>query len=162
MLHANVVVLMGNLTKAPQLRYTPKEKAISDLIVAVNRKSGAADYIPVIVWGEDAESADRFLKRGSLVHVVGRLQTRNYERVFRHPITKEPIKWTGESQPPTGRDYRVAEDGSIYTKHVAVEVVAQEIEFLDKITMRAIAQQLTEEESARQPAQPTAEPGSDA
>jgi single-strand DNA-binding protein len=105
MAHANMTVLLGNLCKDPNLRFTPSGKAICDLLIAVNRKSGAADYLPVIVWGRDAEACDRFLKKGSLVHVIGRIQSRNYEK-------------------PDG------------TKHVAIEVVASEIEFLDKPTGR--------------------------
>lgn len=105
MAHANTTILLGNLCKEPNLRFTPSGKAICDLLVAVNRKSGAADYIPVIVWGKDAESCDRFLNKGSLVHITGRVQSRNYEKP----------------------------DGS---KHVAIEVVTQEIEFLDKPTGR--------------------------
>lgn len=101
MAHANVVVVLGNLCKEPNLRFTPSGKAICDLLVAVNRKSGAADYLPVIVWGRDAEACERFLKKGSLVHVIGRIQSRNYNKP----------------------------DGS---KHVAIELIASEIEFLDK------------------------------
>lgn len=105
MAHANLVVVLGNLCKEPNLRFTPSGKAICDLLVAVNRKSGSADYLPVIVWGKDAEACDKFLKKGSLVHISGRIQSRNYE------------KQGGE-------------------KHVAIEVVATEIEFLDKPTGR--------------------------
>jgi single-strand DNA-binding protein len=105
MAHANVTILLGNLCKDPNLRFTPSGKAICDLLVAVNRKSGATDYLPVVVWGRDAEACDKFLKKGSLVHIVGRTQSRNYEKP----------------------------DGS---KHVAIEIVAQEIEFLDKASGR--------------------------
>ena len=105
MAHANVTILLENLCKDPNLRFTPSGKAICDLLVAVNRKSGATDYLPVIVWGRDAEACDKFLKKGSLVHIVGRTQSRNYEKP----------------------------DGS---KHVAIEIVAQEIEFLDKASGR--------------------------
>lgn len=105
MAHANVVIVLGNLCKEPNLRFTPSGKAICDLLIAVNRKSGSADYLPVIVWGKDAEACDKFLKKGSLVHVTGRVQSRNYEKP----------------------------DGG---KHVAIEIVATEIEFLDKPTGR--------------------------
>lgn len=101
MASVNIAVILGNLCKEPNLRYTPSGKAICDLLVATNRQSGTADYLPVIVWGKDAEACDRMLKKGSLVHIVGRIQSRNYEK-------------------PDG------------TKHVAIEIVAQDIDFLDK------------------------------
>lgn len=108
MAQANLIVLMGNLCKEPNLRYTPSGKPICDLLIATNRKSGTADFIPVIVWGSDAEACGEFLKKGSLVHVTGRIQSRNYEK------------------PEQG------------TKHVAIEVVVQEIEFLKEAPSKAL------------------------
>jgi len=77
---ANLVCIMGSLCKEPNLRVTPSGHHVCDLLVAVNRKSGVADYLPVIVWDEDAVACGRFLKTGSLVHVLGRLSSRNYEK----------------------------------------------------------------------------------
>lgn len=101
MAHGNVVTILGNLCKDPNLRFTPSGKAICDLVVAVNRTSGSADYIPVIVWGKDAEACDKYIKKGSLVFVTGRISSRNYTKP----------------------------DGS---KHVAIEIVSSQIEFLDR------------------------------
>jgi single-strand DNA-binding protein len=97
--NANMILLMGNLCREPNLRVTSAGKIICDLIVAVNRKTGGTDYLPVICWNKDAESCDQHLYTGALVHVKGILTSRNYERA----------------------------DGS---RHVAIEVSAQEIEFL--------------------------------
>lgn len=102
----NIVILLGNLCKEPNLRWTPKGKAVCDLLVATNRKSGQADYIPCITWGANAEACGRHLKKGSQVQIVGRIKSRNYE--------KDDPQNPGEK-----------------VKHVAIEVDVDQILFLD-------------------------------
>lgn len=81
----NRVVLVGRLTKNPELRYTPNGVAVTSFTIAVNRpfsnQQGErdADFIPVVVWRRQAENAANFLKKGNLAGVDGRIQTRNYE-----------------------------------------------------------------------------------
>lgn len=81
----NRVVLVGRLTKDPELRYTPNGVAVAQFTLAVNRaftsQSGdrEADFINCVVWRRPAENVANFLKKGSLAGVDGRLQTRNYE-----------------------------------------------------------------------------------
>lgn len=81
----NRVVLVGRLTKNPELRYTPNGNATCSFTLAVNRNfkdaSGEtqADFIPIVVWRKQAENAANFLSKGSLAGVDGRIQTRNYE-----------------------------------------------------------------------------------
>ncbi|MCL1632195.1 single-stranded DNA-binding protein [Sporolactobacillus sp. CPB3-1] len=81
----NRVVLVGRLTKNPELRYTPNGVAVTSFTIAVNRpfsnQQGErdADFIPVVVWRRQAENAANFLQKGSLAGVDGRIQTRNYE-----------------------------------------------------------------------------------
>ena len=83
----NKVFLIGNLTRAPELRYTPSGTAVSDLRLAVNRSYSTQGgerreetcFLTVVVWGKQAESSAQYLDKGSPVHVEGRLQTRDWE-----------------------------------------------------------------------------------
>jgi len=83
----NKVFLVGNLTRAPELRYTPSGTAVSDLRLAVNRsyttqggdRREETSFLTVVVWGKQAESSAQYLDKGSPVLVEGRLQTRDWE-----------------------------------------------------------------------------------
>ena len=83
----NRVLLMGNLTRNPELRYTPSGTAVSDLGLAVNEnfKNKAGEtveqtcFVDVVVWGRQAETAAEYLQKGSSVFVEGRLQLDQWE-----------------------------------------------------------------------------------
>ncbi|HAA47774.1 MAG TPA: single-stranded DNA-binding protein [Synergistaceae bacterium] len=83
----NKVILMGNLARDPEVRYTTSNQAIAKITVAVNRISKnrdgevqeQVDFIPVVVFGNQAENCERYLRKGSAVLVEGRMQVRNYE-----------------------------------------------------------------------------------
>ena len=83
----NKVLLIGNLTRPPELRYTPGGTAVADLRMAVNRnyttqsgeKREEACFLTVVVWGKQAESCGEYLDKGSQIFVEGRLQTRDWE-----------------------------------------------------------------------------------
>lgn len=81
----NRTVLVGRLTKDPELRYTSSNIAFARFTLAVNRTfagpSGEreADFIQCIVWRKQAENITRFVKKGSLVGVEGRIQTGSYD-----------------------------------------------------------------------------------
>lgn len=83
----NKAVVMGNLTRDPEIRYTSSNRALARFTVAVNRtwktREGAVqestDFIPVVVWGPQAENCEKFLSKGRPVLVEGRIQTRSYE-----------------------------------------------------------------------------------
>ncbi len=83
----NKIILLGNLARDPELRYTPHGKSVARMTLAVNRQwkgqNGEAhedvDFFPVIVWGKMAENCDTFLKKGSAILVEGRLTTRDYQ-----------------------------------------------------------------------------------
>lgn len=105
----NIVFLMGNLTRDPELRYTPNGQAVASFTVATNRrwtdpqgeKKDSVEYSDIVVWGKLAEMVANYLKKGRRVHVIGRLQTRSWE----------------------------AQDGS---KRFKTEVIASDINFLDR------------------------------
>lgn len=81
----NKVVLIGRLTKDPDLRFTPGNgKAVATFTLAVNRynsktQQNEADFIPIVVWGKPAESVANYLNKGSEVAISGRIQTRSYD-----------------------------------------------------------------------------------
>lgn len=83
----NKVFLVGNLTRQPELRYTPSGTAVSDLRLAVNRayttqggdKREETYFLTVVVWGKQAEASAQYLDKGSPILVEGRLQTREWE-----------------------------------------------------------------------------------
>ena len=82
MASVNKVILMGNLTRDPEVRYTPKGTAVADLGIAVNRRvsdgngnwSDETTFVDVTVWGNTAENVGKFLAKGRGVFVEGRLQ----------------------------------------------------------------------------------------
>lgn len=81
----NTVILNGRLTEDCDLRYTPSGKAVGNFTIAVNRDftnqqgDREADFINCVVWGKPAETFANYTRKGSLVSVAGRLQSRNYE-----------------------------------------------------------------------------------
>ena len=83
----NRVILLGNLTRNPELRYTPSNTAVVDLGLAVNDsyKNQAGEvverpcFVDVVVWGRQAETAAEYLRKGSPVLVEGRLQLDQWE-----------------------------------------------------------------------------------
>jgi single-strand DNA-binding protein len=87
MVNLNKVLLVGNLTKDPELRYTPQGSAVVTLRLAVNRtfkdKSGQAQrdtcFVNVVVWGQMAEVCNQYLQKGRQVFVEGRLQSRSWQ-----------------------------------------------------------------------------------
>ncbi len=107
----NRVLLIGNLTRDPELRYIPSGQPVTTFTVAVNRtylsttgeKKEDVNFLRVVVWGKRAEVCHEYLKKGSPVFVEGRLQSRNWE-------------------------------GTDGTKRNTVEVVAQNVQFLSRGT----------------------------
>jgi len=83
----NKVVLMGNLARDPEIRYTVDKRAWVRFTVAVGyswkNKNGEiqneVDFIPVVVWGPRAETCARYLKKGSAVMVEGKIKVRSYD-----------------------------------------------------------------------------------
>jgi single-strand DNA-binding protein len=103
----NTVVLIGRLTRDPELRYTQSGKAVATIRLAVDRGTTSpqgekeTDFIDVVIWDKQAETVANYLQKGRLVAIQGRLQIRQYE--------------TQEGQ-----------------KREKAEVVANQVRFLDK------------------------------
>ena len=81
----NRVILTGRLTRDADLRYTPSGVAVASFTMAVNRTYAnsngeyEADFINCVVWRKPAENLASFIKKGGLIGVDGRIQTRSYE-----------------------------------------------------------------------------------
>lgn len=100
----NKVIMDGNLTKQPELRFTTNDKAVATFTIAVNEGYGdkkQTNYFNVVAWGKIGENAANYLDKGSKVLICGRLQNRSYE----------------------------SKDG---TKKYITEIIATEVEFLSK------------------------------
>lgn len=103
----NKIVILGRLTKDPDVKYVASGKAVATFTMAVDRPfTGAdgkreADFIPVVIWGKTAEMVGNSCAKGHRLLVEGRLQIRNFD----------------------------AKDG---TKHWVTEVVANSVEFIER------------------------------
>ena len=81
----NNVVLVGRMTRDAELRYTPSNVAVATFSLAVNRNFKGAngeretDFINCVIWRQQAENLANWAKKGALVGITGRIQTRNYE-----------------------------------------------------------------------------------
>ncbi len=79
----NKVILVGRLTRDPEVRYTPSGKVVAQFTLAVDRFTGQgqkeADFVPIVVWGKVAEVCGNNLTKGQKVLTDGRLQVRSYE-----------------------------------------------------------------------------------
>ena len=81
----NQTCLIGRLTKDVELKYTPANQAVAQFTLAVNRTFKNAngeresDFINCVIWRKSAENFANFVKKGALIGITGRIQTRNYE-----------------------------------------------------------------------------------
>lgn len=103
----NKVALVGRLTKDPEVRYTANNQTpVAKFTIAVNRRfkqegQPDADFIPIVVWGKQAENCGKYIGKGRLVAISGRIETRSWDD----------------------------QEGK---RHFATEVIADEVNFLDK------------------------------
>lgn len=113
----NSVVLVGRLTKDPELRYTPSNQAVATFSLAVNRRfknqngEREADFINCVIWRQQAENLANWGKKGNLIGITGSIQTRNYEnqqgqRVYVTEVVAENFQLL-ESQKERGNQPQV-------------------------------------------------------
>ena len=125
----NKVILMGRLTKDPEVSYTQSTNTqVTSFTLAVNRrfvKQGEerqADFINIVAWNKTAEFVSKYFKKGQQVGVIGRIQTRNYddEQGTKHYITEviaEEVYFAGdkkeETQSNTTDDFEITDMDSL-------------------------------------------------
>ena len=88
MANFNKVLLMGNLTRDPEVRYTPKGTAVGDLAIAINDSYKAQDgtiketvtYVDIEVWGRQAETCKQYLTKGRPIFIEGKLKLDQWEQ----------------------------------------------------------------------------------
>ncbi len=108
----NKIFLSGNLTRDPEVRYTPAGKAYSKMGIAVNRpysKEKTVDFFNLTAWDKTAEFCGKYLRKGSRVLVEGRLQTSTYEnkdgvKVNSFDIWIDNIEFAGSKREDSGGD----------------------------------------------------------
>ena len=104
----NKVILMGNLTRDPELRYTPSGAPVCNFDLAVNRsyttqggeRRDEVCYITIVVWGKQAETCGEYLGKGRTVLVDGHLQQRSWEtpegqKRSKHEVVAERVQFLG-------------------------------------------------------------------
>lgn len=116
----NRVILIGRLTRDPDLRYTSSGVAVTQFTLAVDRPFSSqggereADFIPVVAWRQLAETSANYLRKGRLTAVEGRIQVRNYEnnegkRVYVTEIIADNVRFL-ESKKDNGEPERQQHD----------------------------------------------------
>ena len=122
MVSLNKVMLIGNVGKDPEMRFTPNGIPVTSFSVATNRvfntpegeKKQETDWFSVVTWSKLAELCNQYLTKGKLVYVEGRLQTRTW-------------------------------DGTDGQKHSRTEVIANQVIFLDRAGVGGAPEQKSEE-----------------
>lgn len=119
----NKVILIGNLTKNPELRYTPSGTPVASFGLAVNRKFRQAEelkeevtFIDIVVFGKQAEHCGQYLGKGHGVIVDGRLQQRRWEtedgqKRSRHEVVAQTVTFLPKRQEQGGHDTSSEEAG---------------------------------------------------
>ncbi len=131
----NKVILMGRLTKDPEVRYTQTSNTlVASFSLAVNRrfvKQGEerqADFINIVAWGKQGEFCSKYFKKGQQVGVIGRIQTRNWDddKGQKHYVTEVIAE---EAYFAEGRRNDTASDGTSNFENTFGSEVAQNSEF---------------------------------
>jgi single-strand DNA-binding protein len=120
----NSVVLIGRLTKDPEVRYTGDQMAVASFTVAIDRpqradKEKQTDFPRITVFGKQAENCERFLKKGRLVGIEGRIQTGSYtnkdgQKVYTTDVVAnrvEFLEWGDKSESKSGSGPARVEEG---------------------------------------------------
>lgn len=111
----NRVILIGRLTRDPELRYTPSGVAVTQFTIAVDRpftnqqNQREADFIPVVTWRQLAETCANYLRKGRLTAVEGRIQVRNYDnnegkRVYVTEVIADNVRFLESANSAANRD----------------------------------------------------------
>ena len=110
MANLNKVLLLGNLTRDPELRYAPNGTAVARLALAVNHRYRQGDtdkeetlFIDVIAFGKQGESASKYLSKGRPVLIEGRLKWQTWEKEgqkhTKHEVVADRIQFLGGTRP---------------------------------------------------------------
>jgi len=118
----NQVTLVGRLTKDPEIHYTLEGKSVLNIILALNRPyrnqfgEFITDFIQCTLWNKAAENTAKYCTKGSIVGIVGRLQTRYYEnkegrKVFITEVIADTIKFLNRRRIENSMLEEIEQDG---------------------------------------------------
>jgi len=120
----NKVILIGNLTKNPELRYTPNGTPVANFGLAVNRKYRQAEelkeevcFVDIVVFGKQAEHCGQYLSKGNGVIVDGRLQQRRWEtddgqKRSKHEVVAQTVTFLPKRQEAGGGAHAAADEAA--------------------------------------------------
>ena len=132
----NKVILIGNLTRDPEIKYTPSGTAVGDLRMATNRRYRTADgqehdetcFVGVTVWGRQAETCGEYLKKGAPALVEGRLKYDEWEKegqkFSRLSVVAERVQFLGSPRGAEPRDGGGAQSAEVKSSPAVVPPVA--------------------------------------
>ena len=139
----NRVVLVGRLTKEPEIRTTPSGAKVCQYTLAVNRNRKAegqpdADFINCVSWNKTAELMNQYLSKGALIGIEGRIQTRNYDdnsgrKVYVTEIITDSVQFL-ESKPKAQQNQNNVENGAYYQQQSSQE---QPVQYAVNLTAQA-------------------------
>ena len=134
----NKVILIGRLTRDPEIRYTQSDKAVCNFTLAVNRPFGdnEADFINIVVWNKIAENVAKYMAKGSQCAVEGRLQISSYEgndgtRKYRTDVVASSVEFLGSKQ-NSRSDYDEPSDYDSSNKNGSDVFAGEEVFFADE------------------------------
>ncbi len=128
----NKTILIGNLTRDPELRYTPQGTSVCNFGLAVNRKYKQGEemkeevtFINIVVFGKQADTCGQYLNKGSSVLVEGRLQERRWEtedgqKRSKHEIVAQNIRFMSKKQSTS--EYSSQGGGSAYAPEETTDI----------------------------------------
>ncbi len=123
----NKVILMGNLTRDPEIRYAPSGTPVANFGLAVNRRYRQGEdmkeevcFVDIVVFGKQAESCGQYLSKGNRALIEGRLQMRKFEtkdgqKVTKHEVVAENVRFLSKRpEPGAERDAREPMDDPVH------------------------------------------------
>ncbi len=134
----NKVILIGRLTKDPELKYTSSDIANTTFSIAVDRPftnqdgEREADFINIVVWRKQAENCKNYLTKGSQVAIEGRIQTRNYDdqdgnKKYITEVVADSVQFLSTKKPETTEETQ--SDNSIIDIDIPVEITDEDLPF---------------------------------
>ncbi len=107
----NNVILIGNLGKDPEFKYTPNGTAVANFSLAINEKRGDKDHtewVRIVAWGKLADICGEHLKKGKQVYIEGKLQTRKWDKDgqthYTTEVVAQVVKFLGSNDGNRGRE----------------------------------------------------------
>lgn len=134
----NKVILIGRLTKDPELKYTSSDIANTTFSIAVDRPftnqdgEREADFINIVVWRKQAENCKNYLTKGSQVAIEGRIQTRNYDdqdgnKKYITEVVADSVQFLSTKKSETTEETQ--SDNSIIDIDIPVEITDEDLPF---------------------------------